>query len=268
VTEIAQENGTVVGQVQTDTFCPGCGYNLHTRPVTRDERLGILVCRCPECGRFSAAGQTTTAARPWLNRLATMLLTGWVFFLLLLFALCSLFLGMLAYGHTMEMVGYRQTNVPRLVNGRMVYTGYGYYQLRYEIRHIPREDVDGQARHEWAQGWLTFFAVLLGLIAGLLFGSLLWHCRGWRRLLGFLPPAVGCAVAAILWIGNPATIEIRDWGLMQIGELFVIELIAVGVGLLTGRRFARGLVRVFVPPKARQHLAFLWIADGKILKPD
>lgn len=267
MTEIAQENGTIVGQVQTDTFCPGCGYNLHTRPVVRDERLGILICRCPECGRFSAAGQTTTAARPWLNRSATMLLTGWVFFLLLTFALCSLFLGMLAYGHTMEMVGYRQSSFPQLVNGRFV-PGYRRYQLRYEIRQIHREDNDEQTRHEWAQGWLAFFAILLGLITGMMFSAFLWHCRGWLRLFGFLPVIASSAVAMVLWIGNPATEEIRVWGLLQIGEFFLIELAAIGVGLLFGRRFARGLIRVMVPPKVRQHLAFLWITDGKVLKLD
>lgn len=263
--ELAQENGIAVGQVQTDTFCHSCGYNLHTRPVTRDERLGILICQCPECGRYSAAGQTTTAARAWLNRLATILLTGWVFFLLILFGLCSLFLGIVAYGHTMEMVGFRQyTTSPY----RGVPTNrYGYYRLRYEIRQIPPGDVDGQTRHEWTQAWLTFFAVLLGLITGVLFASFLWHLREWSKSLAFLPPLVSCAVVAILWIGNPMTEDIRGWGVMQIGESFLIELIAVGVGLALGRRIARGIVRVLVPPKARQHLAFLWITDGKVLKP-
>lgn len=265
MTEIAQENERVVGQVQTDTFCAGCGYNLHTRPVMRDLRLGILICQCPECGRFSAAGQTTTAARSWLNRLATTLLTGWVFFLLLLFGLCSLFLGMIAYGHLMETVDYRQLSPP-YNSGQYVLPRY--YQFRYEIRHISADDRDEQTRHEWAQGWLAFFAALLGLITGMLFSSFLWHCRGGLRLFGFLPVVASCAVAMVLWIGNPATEEIRVWGLLQMGEFFLIELIALGVGLLIGRRVARGLIRVLVPPKVRQHLAFLWITDGKVLKPD
>lgn len=269
MTQLSQENGTIVGQVQTDTFCAGCGYNLHTRPVMRDERLGILICRCPECGRFSAAGQTATAARSWLNRLATILLTGWVFFLLVLFALCALFLGMLAFGHTMESVGYRPMSMPqpRMVNGQMVYSNY-YYRFRYEVRDISRETTDDQTRHAWVQGWLAFLAVALGLITGILFSSFLWHCRRWIRLLAFLPPLLGCGVSAILWIQNPASEEIRAWGVGQIGEFFLIELLAVVIGLLVGRTFARGLVRVLVPPKARQHLVFLWITDGKVLKVD
>ncbi|MDB5300946.1 MAG: hypothetical protein JWO87_2609, partial [Phycisphaerales bacterium] len=48
--------GPVISNIHTDTFCESCGYNLHTQAVVRDERLGLLICRCPECGRWAAAG--------------------------------------------------------------------------------------------------------------------------------------------------------------------------------------------------------------------
>jgi hypothetical protein len=263
--------GPAVGMVQTDTFCEGCGYNLHTQMVVRDERLGILICRCPECGRYSAVGQTTTAARAWLNRLATILLTGWVFFLLLLFALCSLFLGMIAYGHVGDMTEIRPTfntwAATRPARPPNRYYQSRYYPFRYGVRQIPNDATDEQTRHLWAQGWLTFFAVLLGLITGVLFSSLVWHCQGRSRLWGFLPPVAGCGVAGILWFSNPMTELIRDWGLLQIGLFFLVEMVAVGIGLWIGRSFARGLVRILVPPRPRQHLAFLWITDGKAPTP-
>jgi hypothetical protein len=265
VTEIAQENGTIVGQVQTDTFCPGCGYNLHTQAVIRHERMGILICRCPECGRYSAVGQTTTASRAWLNRLATILLTGWVFFLLLIFALGALFLGMIAYGHILEMTQVTQMSGPAPGTAPATYSGA--YKFQYTVKPVA-EDSDSRASQRWTQFWLTFFAALVGLIVGGLFSTLLWHCKGWLRLPAFLPPLAGCAVAAASWAGDPMSLPIRNWGLRQIGLFLLLELVAVGIGLLIGRRFARGLVRILVPPKARQHLAFLWITDGKVLKPN
>src|SRR5690348_9086636 len=100
--------GPVIGHMQTDTFCEGCGYNLHTQAVMRDQRLGIIVCRCPECGRFAPAGQGATATRVWLNRAATLFLTLWVLFVMVLFSLCALFLGMIAYGHVMNNVTWTQ----------------------------------------------------------------------------------------------------------------------------------------------------------------
>jgi hypothetical protein len=266
MTETSLASGAVIGTIQTDTFCEGCGYNMHTQAVTRDERLGILVARCPECGRFSAVGQTTTAARAWLNRLATILLTGWVFSLLILFALCSLFLGMVAYGHMIEMTDFVQVSggpVPGAPPG----TSFTPYKFVYAIKHIPPDDWEQQASRRWSQIWLATITVALGLVTGVLFSTLLWHCKGLLRLAAFLPPILGCGIAALGWASDPQSAPIRNWGLMQIGLYFGIDLLTIATGVLLGRRFARGMLQVLVPPKARQHLAFLWIVDGKTLKP-
>ena len=37
----------------------------------------------------------------------------------------------------------------------------------------------------------------------------------------------------------------------------------VVLGTRIGRPVARGLLRMFLPPKARQHFSFLWNVDGK-----
>src|SRR4051812_6127348 len=86
--------------LETDVFCLNCGYNLHAQPVTRDERLGIFVCRCPECGRFHPAGAGVTAAGLWAGRLATAALTCWV--LVVLFSVFWIILGIgaVAFAHT------------------------------------------------------------------------------------------------------------------------------------------------------------------------
>src|SRR3954464_13465182 len=79
-------------RLEVDTFCVECGYNLHGQTVNRDERLGIFVCRCPECGRFHPAGVGVTATNVWLRRLATVLLAFWV--LVVLFGLFWVVMGM------------------------------------------------------------------------------------------------------------------------------------------------------------------------------
>jgi hypothetical protein len=261
MTTIEQEVGPTIGRVQTDTFCAGCGYNLHTQAVLRDERLGILVCRCPECGRYSAAGQTTTASRVWLNRLATGLLAGWVTFLLVLFALCTLFLGMLAYGHTMEMTRWVAPNYPS--NKRSVVMPYKPYRMVRE----PSDDPDERSNRFWAQAFMAVVAGGLALFTGGLFAVLLWHCKGIGRFTAFVPPLLGCSVAAFAWQNDLMTVRIREWGLAQIGLYLLLELVCVGIGLVIGRPIARGMLRILVPPKPRQHLAFLWTTDGRTLKP-
>src|SRR5438093_4740973 len=79
-------------RLEVDVFCVECGYNLHSQTVVRDERLGIFVCRCPECGRFHPAGVGVTATTTWAARLATMLLAFWV--LIVLFALFWVVIGL------------------------------------------------------------------------------------------------------------------------------------------------------------------------------
>src|SRR3954462_10568553 len=79
-------------RLQVDAFCVTCGYNLHSLEVVRDERLGIFICRCPECGRFHPAGVGVTAAKTWAQRSSAMLLVVWV--MLALFATFWIIMGM------------------------------------------------------------------------------------------------------------------------------------------------------------------------------
>jgi len=249
------ELGPIIGHVETDTFCEGCGFNLFTQSVVRDERLGVLICRCPECGKFSAAGRTNSAARVWLNRLGTVLLTVWVFFLLGLFSLCTLFLGMLSFGHMTE-----QTTMKPDAHAANTY-GYSYH---YVLRD-PSRDEEEARQNTMEAIILDCTGGLLAALTGGLFSVLLWHVKGWRRLPALLPPLLGSGFAALIWIAEPAGRFIREWGLKQIVAYCLFEVIATAIGVLIGRPVARAVLKILTPPKVRQHLAFLWIVDGKVL---
>src|SRR4029079_18116386 len=86
-------------QLECDLFCENCGYNLHGQPVNRDERLGILLCRCPECGRFHPAGHRTTATSVWLSRLAAAFLALWVLIVVGVFVLAAIAFGAIPFVH-------------------------------------------------------------------------------------------------------------------------------------------------------------------------
>src|SRR3712207_1649827 len=87
-------------QLETDSFCAHCGYNLHGQVVTRDERLDILICRCPECGRHHPAGHQTATTSIWLTRLATALLSLWVLVVVRVVVLSPILFGMMGLFHT------------------------------------------------------------------------------------------------------------------------------------------------------------------------
>src|SRR5262245_23177127 len=94
-------------RLAVDTFCAECGYNLHSQEVTRDERLGIFVCRCPECGRFHPAGLGMTATRIWMQRLATVLLVFWILFVLHALFWIVMGMGAVMVGHV-EIFSFRK----------------------------------------------------------------------------------------------------------------------------------------------------------------
>lgn len=254
MTQLPDAVGPVLGHIQTDTFCEGCGYNLHTQAVMRDHRLGIMVCRCPECGRFAAAGQATPAARPWLNRLVVMLLVAWVLFILALFALCTAFLGMSAYGHVMNNVRWVSTHVPNV-------PAQTYY--RYVIVVPAAGDKEAATRQLVEQVVMGALAAALGAFTGGLFSVVLWHLKWPWRALAWLPPIVGCSFAAFVWLNDPAALFIWQWGLRWITTYLVLECVAIGAGLMFGRSIVRGVLGILLPPGPLQHLAFLWTVDGK-----
>jgi hypothetical protein len=249
----------IVGHIQADAFCEGCGYNLHTQAVTRDERLGILICRCPECGRFAPAGSLTTARQTWLNRLGLGLLIVWILFLIFVFGMLTIFHGVVASGNTSAAVEFQ----PIASNPAASFQGY-----QYVLRHPPRDD-DEAHRRRFEQLMIAFAAVLLGAVAGGVVSVCMWHLRDWRRLVAFVPALVGVGIAFMAWTNDPMTLvtrDVRDVAYGRMGFCLALEAAGVMLGLRLGRPFARAALTIVLPPKPRQHLAFLWTTDGKLLK--
>src|ERR1035437_5836594 len=159
-----QAQGPEVGRVETDTFCGECGYNLHALPVVRDERLGIAVVRCPECGKFQAAGVATGAGRVWLTRLAGMLITLWVIFII-----GSVFawgLGMLL-SDIVDLDAFTRHEFVRLPGGGSTYI----------VRPMTISDFGSIYTWLFARGTMTFVSMSLGYCLGGFLVVFLWHVK-------------------------------------------------------------------------------------------
>ena len=228
------------GRVRGDPYCV-CGRNLHGTPIEFDDRTGLPLARCPDCGRYHASGAADDAATQWAARFWTALVLAWAATLLGLAGVAAMiqaFLNVIAYDEVLR---------PDL----LVETTGGY---------VPREeDVVVIA--------LTLLAPLvLGGAAGLFQSIVMWHVRGltrWLPMIGVL----GLAVLACL----PGLYEHRVYGrlgmhhiaVVIIGGTTLIAAIGWAAMLFLGRPIARGLARVILPPTARRHAAFLWTADGR-----
>lgn len=270
-----------LGQLETDRFCDGCGYNLHGQIVTRDERLGIPVCRCPECGRHHAATGGTTALHLWLKRVGTLVLVVWVLAVCCLALAGTIGFGMLSHSNVRADTVWEQTAVDQLPPGYPPgrYTPgswFGsddpqrYRVMRRNVREEPEVDYyRGEGGLHYAgltedQARLASLAAA-GLAWGAFIGIALWHLRLRRCVLvGVLvAPALAGAVVVALWWLNAENYMVRGWALPRVAGYALVQSAFVAVGVRVGRSFARSVVHVVLPPKPRQALAFLWLGDGR-----
>jgi hypothetical protein len=226
---------TPVGNVQVDAFCAHCNYNLFSQVVSRDERLGILVCRCPECGEFTAAGCMTTASQKLSQRLATGGLIIYLGFLLGVFALAAIALA----------------------------TAQGtYLEDRYSevFQNGSQKDIA-----KWPE---LVGGAIAGSVLGGFFATFCWHWRrGWRYLGAFTPGLV----AIIVWyafrnsgmqpLSSPVLL---GWGLPVLAVVVGLETISVLLGEFVGRPIARTALQILLPVRLRSYLGFLWFVDGKV----
>ena len=271
-------------QLETDTFCTTCGYNLHGQPVTRDPQLGLFVCRCPECGAHHPAGVGVTAASAWTARLATALLALWVLIVINAFLWICIGLGALTVSH-IEIFTWSKLIAP---DGReveymevpastatgtgaswtTVYKGttqpaVGQQRNVRTLEHPHNEDL------RWRWRFMVMNAVLAAgtaLVSGALLVVFIWHWPRRRYWLAMLLPFVIASFVVAMFYVTDTDDEygaVRGWIVSRSMEYAALEAVCLAIGILIGRSAARGLLRMFIPPKPRQHFAFLWRIDGK-----
>jgi hypothetical protein len=283
-----------LGQIEVDTFCIGCHYNLHGQAVSVDERLGFPVCRCPECGRFHPAGVGVSASSVWTRRLATVLLLNWVGVVMAGTLAICFFLGVLSA----STVGIYSNYVQVTADGREVeYRGSmnggflpyikgtntpaGPVTLAQQLQPIFPSDAEraaadaaGGSPRAWEHAlgpgpqawlWVTAGSLVLGTLAGGLCVTLLWHWPRRRYAWALVVPLVPAAVLLAVYASNAGFQLIRGQAAGRALVQLAIQALGVLIGVRVGRPVARALVRTIIPPKPRQALAFLWQVDGKPL---
>lgn len=253
-----------LGVIETDAFCEGCGFNLHSQKVWRDERLGIAVCRCPECGRHAFAGGKTSVLTVWLQRLALLGTLAWGALALMLV------LGTFGYAFGIHAAADEGLTYRRLetVDGRPVQYSYNGNTQEFTIA-LPQPDVlnpppptspttvpaeqvvlrrklapflTDESRSDARLGAMygippqLIEAVVIGgmmmlgwLACGMVLAVISWFWRPWRRWLWLLLPTLAAVTVLCLMLNQG---ESNYWGrgVREINDVPV--LVNVGVVLL------------------------------------
>lgn len=220
----------VMARFELDHFCESCGYNLRSQEVWRDERLGILICRCPECGSHQPANQHVPARRFWVKWWTAVVLILWI----------GVVVGM--HAAAMGLTGAT-------------------YAATVEV-------LADHARGWATRGEFFFFLALLGganalmgfmlaLFSAIAFGH--WWTRA-RVLLALAWPSIPFSIFLI------AVFFSRDSELSSGAPVIAmwagVQYVAGAVTAAYGRPLARLTARIFLPPGLRQGLAYLWTSDG------
>jgi len=241
--------------VELDRFCTECGYNLRTQAVFLDQRTGIPLVRCPECGRCLPANDLTTALRPWLRRLTSLLLAAWMVLLVAWFVGLACAEGGLAYSTLDELTAAQGAVIRRIGNTTTIIrpSGYGPLEVRSDVEY-----------YELFIGSMLAASFLVSLVFGMSAAVCLPH---WGQVayagLVLVGPLAVAGVLVLAWYQEAP--HLLGWGLQHLTVHASTQILGGLAGVLCGRPAARLTVRVLLPPALRPRLAYLWLVDGKPL---
>ena len=273
-------------QIRTDRPCARCGFNLFGQTIVREPHYGLIAARCPECGQLAAL-QEYPALGKWADRWAKLIAAAWV--VALLGAAAAQFaptFGMLiasveiASENFAEVIAVEfnrweiETRNGVTTNGQNAFGGWSMVDRVWWSEHsdrilASRGGVFGVIDHR--AGWVLGPLCLVSFAAGMFWSVCLLGARRWMAIV---PALIPLAVAVtIVWLvqgvallggtmtyaHDLATATVRDWVLMVGGGAAGLCLL---LGVWQGRRLARVLVRLSLPPRMRSALAILWTRDG------
>jgi hypothetical protein len=242
-----------VARIELDRFCVACGYNLRTLTVHRDAHTQIAVVRCPECGRFQSANETSMALHPWLDRFVSVLLATWMLTLMAAFVMLGMADGAISYGTLDELTihgGYET----RQSGNTTTYTWRGSFGP-LEVRPEPPEYKLFLASILTCS-FLTAF--VCGALAVVVFPH--WRRIAYAALVVSIPVLAGVCVAVVWSYEAP---HLFNWGLRYMMGHLGAQVLGGMIGVAFGRPLARGMVCILLPSSVRPRLSFLWLADNK-----
>lgn len=225
----------LIGLVESDRYCDECGFNLRGQNVFRDGATRLLLVQCSECARLHPANSLTTNARgSWFRRLSGALLLVWVVALLLMLFIAGVIEAAMQIATT-EVLDLTQpvSNVPELAS-----------------------------RHSLDLSLFAFMSFAIPAACMTLLSVAAHHWRWWGAVLAAI--ALPLIPAAIVHQGAHHSFPDSAHRMLPYFLAHTTIQIAGGVaGATLGRPLVRVLATLFVPPRARQALGFLWLADGK-----
>ena len=251
--------------------CLQCGHDLNGQPILKEPDLGLLLARCPECGRAAALVEHPTLG-VWGRRLGVLVLTTIVGVVVIL----SIVTAASMFGVTMGMFQELSSDA-RVTLGQMIPENtWQVTEDWWRANGTAARPVMWRAVDPWNPDVMTLGIIflLLSLIAGVLWSGVLLGVRWrWLPLFGI---GIGVSSWALTWLpvlttrnaqGLSFPVSTRDFVMREMLPLVGLGVTAfltlsLVVGLLVGRPILRAAVGFILPARSRRMLRPLWDVDG------
>ena len=274
-------------QIRADRACIKCGFNLFGQSVYREPHYNLAIARCPECGEVAAL-QTYPVMSHWANRFRAIIAGVWVLTLIVFFIIQTSLSGSYAHGMSYSAaqelgrtIGQEYTEWAEQ-NGQTVYNPFGGVgsNTNYEWVNVPRSWADEHVpelirqRDPWRELFRSGFiaSIFPGVVMAFIFG-IFWSVvlLGASRKRAALVPILAAAVALVFML-SPDFMHYAPMQATMIAQSYYAELVAPWVlliqlpfslvGVFVGRKVARWVITLTLPPRTRIPLAILWTRDG------
>jgi hypothetical protein len=266
-----------------DRACAKCSFNLSGQSVVREPHYGMLMVRCPECGTPAALQEYPLLGR-WANRFGYLMAGAWLAIMITIVSLAALAIWGMSEEMTQQLATPYTQHVQKVwtehVNGSGPPNPYAY--TNYQQNQQWWDALDKRQLFADAGGWLGAVAwgalwfmldmlLVMGSIGAIL-AVVMPHLRWKGRAV--LTLFITALAASFAWVSMSMNQNVysyyggvwNSWhelypALFPLSAGFALAFLFLG--MCVGRRIARALILLLLPPRLRGPLAFLWRADGK-----
>lgn len=285
-----------VSTLAGNRLCTKCGYNLIGQSVVREPHYDMLMVRCSECGSVASIQEYPLLGR-WAVRWAMLIAALWfalsTLFLLatsgLLYSFSNSITTIAIYPYAMSIAELQvewyeaidaQTQQQQMFQYQLSQGAYPYINIdqtwwsTQDSQALLASSGGWSKVGQWPSASMLISLSLYIFLVGCFWAVLLTHLRRiWLILFCFLPIVLAAVFGAMQYSSD--NLSLTNWGWLtaqdiandQLGMIFfnianTLMLVPLIVGIIFGRSIVRLLIRLLLPHRLCNSLAFLWIADG------
>ncbi len=273
-----QSSEITVKSLDHDLACVDCAYALRGQPIVRESVYGILIVRCPECGRVHPAGAGLDFVQT-RKRSGVKVLTWWLFFLILItgtggaFAGLAQSTGFLASRTYALAIADAQRN--ELAPTRSYSHVFDQINFQWWSTSPDRQSQIWTSLGEWraAPNWIAVadiaYVIPIAFVFAITWAIALPHVnRRQLQVLGAISIVIGSIILAMYYAESMVALGLNweyamtlaEW---RIGIWFAIAtmfaaLVVFECALLVSRPIARFVIATLAPRTVQNSLQELW----------